>query len=185
MAYGFARLRLIGKGFLFGLMLATMAIPPQVTMVPRFALFRALGWYGTILPLTVPSLFGASLYIFLLTQFFRSLPEELAEAARLDGAGEWTTFWRVMLPLSKPALATCALFQFVGTWNDFLGPLIYLNDPEPVHRRLRPPAVHGEERQPVGAPHGGLDPLHHPRRDRVLLRPEELHPGHRDDGRRN
>ncbi|RYG23443.1 carbohydrate ABC transporter permease, partial [bacterium] len=74
-------------------------------------------------------LFGASLYIFLLTQFFRSLPEELAEAARLDGAGEWTTFWRVMLPLAKPALATCALFQFVGTWNDFLGPLIYLNDP--------------------------------------------------------
>ncbi len=128
-AYGFARLRLVGKGFLFGLMLATMAVPPQVTMVPRFALFRALGWYGTILPLTVPSLFGASLYIFLLTQFFRALPEELAEAARLDGAGEWSTFWRVMLPLAKPALATCALFQFVGTWNDFLGPLIYLNDP--------------------------------------------------------
>lgn len=129
-AYGFARLRLVGKGVLFSLMLATMAIPPQVTMVPRFALIRALGWYGTLLPLTVPSLFGAALYIFLLTQFFRSLPEELAEAARLDGAGEWTAFWRVMLPLSKPALATCALFQFVGTWNDFLGPLIYLNDPD-------------------------------------------------------
>ena len=129
-AYGFARLRLVGKGALFSLMLATMAIPPQVTMVPRFALVRALGWYGTILPLTVPSLFGASLYIFLLTQFFRALPEELAEAARIDGAGEWTVFCRVMLPLSKPALATCALFQFVGTWNDFLGPLIYLNDPD-------------------------------------------------------
>ncbi len=129
-AYGFARLKLIGKGVLFSLMLATMAVPPQVTMVPRFALIRALGWYGTILPLTVPSLFGGALYIFLLTQFFRSLPEELAEAARLDGAGEWTAFWRVMLPLAKPALATCALFQFVGTWNDFLGPLIYLNDPD-------------------------------------------------------
>jgi len=129
-AYGFARLKLIGKGVLFSLMLATMAVPPQVTMVPRFALIRALGWYGTILPLTVPALFGSALYIFLLTQFFRSLPEELAEAARLDGAGEWTAFWRVMLPLSKPALATCALFQFVGTWNDFLGPLIYLNDPD-------------------------------------------------------
>jgi len=109
-AYGFARLKLIGKGVLFSLMLATMAVPPQVTMVPRFALIRALGWYGTILPLTVPALFGSALYIFLLTQFFRSLPEELAEAARLDGAGEWTAFWRVMLPLAKPALATCALF---------------------------------------------------------------------------
>ncbi len=129
-AYGFARLKLIGKGVLFSLMLATMAIPPQVTMVPRFTLIRALGWYGTYLPLTVPSLFGGALYIFLLTQFFRSLPEELAEAARIDGAGEWTVFARVMLPLSKPALATCALFQFVGTWNDFLGPLIYLNDPD-------------------------------------------------------
>lgn len=129
-AYGFARLKLVGKGVLFALMLATMAIPPQVTMVPRFALFRWLGWYGTILPLTIPSLFGAALYIFLLTQFFRSLPEELAEAARIDGAGEWRIFLRVMLPLAKPALATCALFQFVGTWNDFLGPLIYLNDPK-------------------------------------------------------
>ena len=128
-AYGFARLRLVGKGVLFALMLATMAIPEQVTMVPRFALVRALGWYGTILPLTVPALFGSALYIFLLTQFFRSLPEELAEAARLDGAGEWTAFTRVMLPLARPALATCALFQFVATWNDFLGPLIYLNDP--------------------------------------------------------
>lgn len=128
-AYGFARLRLVGKGVLFALMLATMAIPPQVTMVPMFALYRALGWYGTILPLTVPCLFGVPFFIFLLTQFFKSLPEELAEASRLDGASEWRTFWNVMLPLAKPALATCALFQFVGTWNDFLGPLIYLNDP--------------------------------------------------------
>ena len=129
-AYGFARLRLIGKGVLFALMLATMAIPAQVTMVPVFALYRTLGWYGTILPLTVPYLFGAPFFIFLLTQFFRALPEELAEAARIDGAGEWRTFRSVMLPLAKPALATCALFQFVGTWNDFLGPLIYLNDPD-------------------------------------------------------
>lgn len=128
-AYGFARLKLIGKGVLFALMLATMAIPSQVTMVPIFALYRTLGWYGTYLPLTVPYLFGAPFFIFLLAQFFRSLPEELAEAARLDGASEWRTFWNVMLPLAKPALATVALFQFVGTWNDFLGPLIYLNDP--------------------------------------------------------
>ncbi|RYG33728.1 carbohydrate ABC transporter permease [bacterium] len=128
-AYGFARLRAPGKPLLFGLMLATMAVPPQVTMVPTFALYRTLGWYGTYLPLTVPYLFGAPFFIFLLTQFYRTMPEEMAEAARLDGASEWRIFTRLVLPLSKPALATCALFQFVGTWNDFLGPLIYLNDP--------------------------------------------------------
>jgi multiple sugar transport system permease protein len=128
-AYGFARLQFWGKGPLFLLMISTMALPSQVTMIPIFALFRWLGWYGTFLPLTVPSFFGTPFYIFLLTQFYRTLPEELAEAARIDGAGEWRIFWQVMLPLSKPALVTCALFQFLGTWNDFFGPLLYLNDP--------------------------------------------------------
>jgi multiple sugar transport system permease protein len=127
-AYGFARLHFVGKPFFFVLMISTMAVPPQVTMVPVFALFRALGWYGTYLPLTVPSFFGAPFYIFLLTQFFRKLPDDTAEAARLDGAGEWRIFSRVVLPLAKPALATCAIFQFLGTWNDFLGPLLYLNN---------------------------------------------------------
>lgn len=129
-AYGFARMKFIGRDALFLVMIATMAVPGQVTMVPIFAMFRALGWYGTYLPLTVPSFFGAAFYIFLLTQFYRTLPEELAEAARLDGAGEWRIFARLILPLSKPALATCALFQFVGAWNDFLGPLLYINDPQ-------------------------------------------------------
>ena len=128
-AYGFARLHFKGKGALFLLMISTMALPSQVTMIPVFALFRWLGWYGTFLPLIVPSFFGAPFYIFLLTQFYRTLPEELAEAARIDGAGEWRIFWQVMLPLSRPALVTCALFQFLGTWNDFFGPLLYLNDP--------------------------------------------------------
>ncbi|RYG74566.1 carbohydrate ABC transporter permease [bacterium] len=128
-AYGFARVKFDGSKVLFALMIATMAIPGQVTMVPVFALFRALGWYDTMLPLVVPSFFGAAFYIFLLVQFFRTLPEEMAEAARLDGAGEWTIFRRVMLPLARPALATVALFQFLGTWNDFFGPLLYLNDP--------------------------------------------------------
>jgi multiple sugar transport system permease protein len=128
-AYGFARLQFRGKDFLFLLMLATLALPGQVTMIPVFALFRWLGWYGTYLPLTVPAFFGTPFFIFLLTQFYRTLPEELSEAARVDGAGEWTIFWRVLLPLAKPALATCALFQFLGTWNDFFGPLLYLNDP--------------------------------------------------------
>ncbi len=129
-AYGFARMRFFGKEVLFLVMIATLAVPEQVTMVPVFALYRALGWYGTYLPLTAPTFFGVPFFIFLLTQFFKTLPEEMAEASRLDGASEWKIFTRVMLPLSKPALATCALFQFMGTWNDFQGPLLYLNDPQ-------------------------------------------------------
>ncbi len=129
-AYGFARLTFVGKPVFFVAMISTMAVPPQVTMVPVFALFRMLGWYGTYLPLTVPAFFGAPFFIFLLTQFFRTLPEDMAEAARLDGAGEWGIFTRVVLPLARPALATCAIFQFIGTWNDFFGPLLYLNDPQ-------------------------------------------------------
>jgi multiple sugar transport system permease protein len=128
-AYGFARLPFRGSRTLFFLLLATMALPGQATMVPVFALFRFLGWYGTPLPLVVPSFFGAPFYIFLLVQFFRTLPEEMAESARLEGAGEWTIFCRLLLPLAKPALATCALFQFLGSWNDFMGPLLYINDP--------------------------------------------------------
>ncbi len=128
-AYGFARLEFRGKNGLFLLMISTMALPAQVTMIPVFALFRALGWYGTYLPLTVPSFFGIPFFIFLLTQFYRTLPNELAEAARVDGATEWTIFSRVILPLTKPALATCALFQFLGAWNDFFGPLLYIDDP--------------------------------------------------------
>lgn len=128
-AYGFARIKFSGSGFLFALMISTMALPGQVTMVPVFALYRYLGWYGTYLPLTVHAFFGAPFFIFLLTQFFKTIPEEMAESARLDGAGEWTVFSRVLLPLAKPALATCALFQFLGTWNDFFGPLLYVNDP--------------------------------------------------------
>jgi multiple sugar transport system permease protein len=128
-AYGFARIDFKGRNFWFMVMIATMALPAQVTMVPVFATFRALGWYGTYLPLIVPSFFGSAFFIFLLTQFYKTLPDELAESARLDGAGELTIFMRMVVPLSKPALATVALFQFLGTWNDFFGPLLYVNDP--------------------------------------------------------
>lgn len=128
-AYGFARLKFRGREVLFMLMIATMALPSQVTMIPVFALFRYLGWYGTFLPLIVPLFCGVPFFIFLLRQFFRTIPEELAEAARIDGAGELRIFGQLMLPLAKPALATCALFQFLGTWNDFFGPLLYINDP--------------------------------------------------------
>ncbi len=128
-AYGFARLRFKGRDFLFGAMVATLALPGQVTQIPQFAIFRALGWYGTYLPLVVPAFLASPFFVFLMTQFFRTLPEETAESARLDGAGDWTIFTRIVFPLAKPALATCALFQFLGSWNDFMGPLLYINDP--------------------------------------------------------
>lgn len=128
-AYGFAKLKFVGSRLLFMIMISTLAIPPQVTMVPIFAMFRAFHWYGTYLPLIVPSFFAAPFFVFLLTQFFRTMPDEMLEAARLDGASEWKTFCSLVLPLAKPALATCALFQFIATWNDFLGPLLYLNNP--------------------------------------------------------
>ena len=135
-AYGFARLRFIGKGPLFALMLSTMMIPFPVTMVPLFTLFRWLGehtgmdWLGTFKPLWVPAWFGSAFNIFLLRQFFVTIPTELSEAARIDGCSELGIFWRIILPLSKPALAVVMLFSFLAIWNDFLGPLVYLQRPE-------------------------------------------------------
>lgn len=127
-AYSFARLRWKGRDLLFGVTLATMMVPFPVLMVPTFALFRHLDWIGTYRPLWVPAWFGSAFSIFLLRQFFRSIPFELSEAATIDGASHWRIFRDVVLPLSKPALAVVALFAFMGTWNDFLGPLIYLMD---------------------------------------------------------
>lgn len=129
-AYSFARLRWPGRDFFFGATLATMMVPFPVLMVPTFAMFRYLGWIGTFRPLWVPAWFGSAFSIFLLRQFFRTIPFELSEAAKLDGASEWGIFRQVILPLSKPALAVVALFAFMGTWNDFLGPLIYLLNQE-------------------------------------------------------
>lgn len=129
-AYGFARLRWPGRDLLFFVLIATMLLPFHVTMLPRFQLFAALGMYNTYWPLVLPSwLAGEAFYVFLLRQFFLTIPEELSEAARLDGAGEWTIFSRIIIPLAWPALATVALFQFLHTWNEFAGPLLYLNDP--------------------------------------------------------
>ncbi len=128
-AYGFGRLEFRGKKAMFAILIATMALPGQVTMIPVFELFRSLGWYGSYLPLIIPCFTSAPFFVFLLTQFFKSIPEEIAESARLDGATEFQIFSRVIIHLAKPALATCALFQFLGTWNDFMGPLIYINDP--------------------------------------------------------
>jgi len=129
-AYGFARLRWRGRRLLFGILVATMLLPWHVTMIPRFLLLRELHLYNSLAALVIPSFMGDAFYVFLLRQFFISIPEELSEAARLDGLSEWGIYWRIILPLSKPALATVALFQFIATWNDFSGPLLYLNDPE-------------------------------------------------------
>ena len=127
-AYSFARLRWPGRDLAFAITLATMMVPFPVLMVPLFSLFTHLGWVGTYKPLWVPAWFGAAFNIFLLRQFFKGLPFELSEAAKLDGCSEWQIFTDVILPLAKPALAVVALFSFLGTWNDFLGPLIYLLD---------------------------------------------------------
>lgn len=127
-AYSFARLRWPGRDAFFGVTLATMMIPFPVIMVPTFALFRWLGWVGTFKPLWVPAFFASAFSIFLLRQFFRTIPMELSEAAKLDGCSEFRIFTDVIVPLAKPALTVVALFTFMGSWNDFLGPLIYLVD---------------------------------------------------------
>ena len=127
-AYSFARLRWPGRDLAFGVTIATMMVPFPVLMVPTFALFRHLEWIGTYRPLWVPAWFGSAFSIFLLRQFFRTIPFELTEAAKIDGASEWRIFRTIVLPLSKASLAVVALFAFMGAWNDFLGPLIYLLD---------------------------------------------------------
>lgn len=124
--YGFAKLRFRGRDSLFILMISTMMLPAQVTMIPLFLLFRSFGWIDTILPLVVPAFFGTPFFIFMFRQFFAQIPEALVEAARLDGCGHMGVWWRIMLPLCRPVIAITAVFTFIGTWNDFLGPLIYL-----------------------------------------------------------
>jgi multiple sugar transport system permease protein len=127
-AYGFARIKAKGSNIWFILLLATMMLPPQVTMIPVYMIFSKLGWVNTFLPLIVPAFFGNAYFIFLLRQFFKTIPKELEESAYLDGCGTFGIFWRIILPLSVPAVITVALLSFMWTWNDFLGPLIYLND---------------------------------------------------------
>ena len=127
-AYPFARLNFPGRNVLFAIVILTMLIPWQGLMVPQFLLFYNIGWYGTNLPLIVPSFAGSAFFVFLIRQYMRSIPHELDDAARLDGAGRFRIFWSVILPLSKPALTTCAVLTFVGVWSDLLGPIIYLTD---------------------------------------------------------
>lgn len=129
-AYAFAKLRWPGRNIWFVVLLATMMLPPQVTMIPLFVFYKNLNWIDTYLPLVVPFFFGSAFYIFLMRQFFMTIPKELSEAAKIDGSSEFYIWWRIFIPLSKPALATLAIFTFMMAWNDFLGPLIYLNNPD-------------------------------------------------------
>ena len=125
-AYGLASVNWRGREILFWVMLSTMMLPGQVTMIPLFMTYKKLGWINTILPLTVPTFLGNAFFIFLLRQFYRTVPVGLIEAARIDGSSDLRIWAQIMLPLSRPALAVVALFTFIGAWNDFLGPLMYL-----------------------------------------------------------
>ena len=128
-AYAFARLEFTGKTVFFALMMMTLMIPYHVVLIPQYILFLKLGWVNTYLPLIVPRfLAGDAFFIFLMVQFFRQLPRELDEAAMIDGCSPFKIYWAIIMPLSIPALATAAIFTFIWTWEDFLGPLVYLND---------------------------------------------------------
>ena len=130
-AYGFARMRFPGRNFWFGVVMATLFLPYAILIVPHFLMFSKLNWVDTFLPLTVPQFFGGGAFnIFLMRQFFRTIPEDLSDAARLDGCTEFGIYWRIMLPLSKPALITVGIFTFLFAWNDLLGPITYLRSPE-------------------------------------------------------
>lgn len=126
-AYSFARLRWPGRDFLFILVLATMLIPSIILFVPQFVLWSKLGFVDTWVPLTVPAWFGSPFFIFLLRQFYRGIPNDLTDAARIDGAGELMIWWNIVMPLARPALTAVAIFAFTGAWEDFFNPLIYLN----------------------------------------------------------
>jgi multiple sugar transport system permease protein len=128
-AFSFARLRWPGRDVLFVILIATMMVPAAVTMMPVFLIFRAVGWIDTLRPLWVPTFFGSAFNIFLLRQFFLTIPNDLEEAARIDGCSYWGIYWRIMLPLIKPALAAITIMTFMGAWNNFMGPLIYVSTP--------------------------------------------------------
>lgn len=127
-AYGFARFRWPGRNLVFLIMLSTMMLPPQVTMIPTFLMFSRIGWVNSFKPMWVPPFFGIAFSIFLLRQFLLGIPRDLEEAAKIDGCTPMGIFWRVLMPMIKPALLAVMVFQFLGSWNDFVGPLIYIHD---------------------------------------------------------
>jgi ABC-type glycerol-3-phosphate transport system permease component len=128
--FGFARFRFRGRSILFMVMLSTMMLPAQVTMIPVFILFRWLGMIDSFWPLVIPAWLASPFFVFMFRQFFSQIPEELVEAARIDGASHWRVYWQLMMPLSGPVIAIVSIYTFLGAWNDFMGPLIYLNSTE-------------------------------------------------------
>ncbi|MGQ5638681.1 MULTISPECIES: carbohydrate ABC transporter permease [unclassified Streptomyces] len=129
-AYAFARIRFAGRNLLFSLMIGTLLLPYHVLLIPQYVMFQKLGWVNTYTPLLIGKYLATdAFFVFLMVQFMRALPRELDEAARLDGCGHLRIFWSIVLPLSRPALITSAIFTFINAWNDFMGPLIYLNEP--------------------------------------------------------
>lgn len=127
-AYGFARMRFPGRDIIFFILISSMILPAFALLIPQFILFEKIGWYNTLYPLIVPAFFGNAFYIFLLRQYFLTIPTEVEDAARVDGAGFFRTYLYIILPMSRPALVTVAVFSFVATWNDFFGPLIFVSD---------------------------------------------------------
>jgi ABC-type glycerol-3-phosphate transport system permease component len=126
-AYGFSRFRFPGRDILFIVCLSTLVLPGEVTIIPQYLMFHKVGWLNTLLPLTVPALFGGgAFFIFMMRQYIMTIPQEMDEAAKIDGAGHVRIFFQLLLPLCKPVLATAAIFSFLGNWNDFWGPLIYI-----------------------------------------------------------
>lgn len=143
-AYAFARLRSRLRATLFALLLATMMIPGEIMLVPQFVMFSAAGWVNTYWPLILPSWLGVAFYIFLLRQFFMSIPTELDDAARIDGASDMRILWSILVPLSKPAIAAVAIFSFVASWNNILGPIIYLRSLEKYTMAVGLKLFHGQ-----------------------------------------
>ncbi len=138
-AFGFARLKFAGKGFWFAILMMTLMLPYEVIMIPQYIMFAKMGWLNSIKPLVVPSFFGQTFFIFLMIQFIRSIPLELDEAATLDGCNKFKLFYRIILPLITPAVATSAIFSFYWGWESLLGPVLYLNSPSkyPVSMALK------------------------------------------------
>jgi ABC-type glycerol-3-phosphate transport system permease component len=128
--FGFARFKFRGRSILFMVMLSTMMLPGQVTMIPVFVLFRSLGMVDSFWPLVIPMWLASPFFVFMFRQFFAQIPEDLVEAARIDGAGNWRIYWQLMMPLCGPVIAIVAIYTFLAAWNDFMNPLIYLNSPE-------------------------------------------------------
>ena len=180
-AYGFARLRAPGKNALFVVLLATMMLPYPVTMIPLYVEFNQVGWVNTFLPLIVPAFFGVPFYIFLLRQFFMGIPTEFEDAARIDGANTLQILWHVILPMSKPALATVAILTFQATWNDFLPPLIYLHDQSKYTDLAGPQLLPQHLHDQLGLSDGGLAGDDATGGAAFLPRPAAVHPGYHVD----